>query len=157
MRWLGIALFGLLISWQATAATSGPVRIIKVLPTFLDREGRQSLSPSLYERDSYQAQLRASPEQQGGLRYDIQWKAPASERKALVLRLELRGSLAHSVEALVIEQPLKRSGWPERWSRIQIDPSLCKKLGTIIAWRAGLWKDDQLVAEQRSFLWEAAH
>src|SRR5439155_1231097 len=38
-------------------------KIYKVLPTFIDKEGRHSLSPSLYERDAYQAQLRKHPEQ----------------------------------------------------------------------------------------------
>lgn len=153
MRWFGTVLFGWWIVFQVAAAD--PIRVIKVLPTFLDREGRQSLSPSLYERDAYQAQLRASPEQRAGMRYDVQWKAPASERKNLVLRLELRGSLAHSVEPMGIDQPLKRTGWPEHWSTIQIDPSVCEKLGTIIAWRVSLLRNELRVAEQRSFLWQS--
>jgi hypothetical protein len=47
--WLGLAL-------PAPAATG---RLMKVLPEYLDAKGLTSLSPSLFERDAYQAILRA--------------------------------------------------------------------------------------------------
>ena len=52
-----------------------------MLPHYLDKEGRHTLSPSLYERDAYQAILRQNPEKRGGMRFDVQWKA----RGAVVL------------------------------------------------------------------------
>src|SRR5207249_4815919 len=42
-------------------------RVVKVLPQFLDLKGRNTLSPSLYERDAYQAVLRRHPEQRSGM------------------------------------------------------------------------------------------
>ena len=33
------------------------------------------MSPSLYERDAYQARLRAHPEHRYGMRFDVQWRA----------------------------------------------------------------------------------
>ena len=51
-----MALVGwLAVIWSAQAATG---RVIKVLPQFLDLKGRNSLTPSLYERDVYQNVLR---------------------------------------------------------------------------------------------------
>ncbi|RME89825.1 MAG: hypothetical protein D6766_14185, partial [Verrucomicrobia bacterium] len=64
--------------WAMTLATAlvllaagcaGPSggRIAKVLPHWLDREGRHALAPSLFERDAYQHHLRTHPEERGGL------------------------------------------------------------------------------------------
>ncbi len=57
-RSLNIILSALLLAtaWSATAA---PAKVIKVLPHFLDQKGRHALSPSLYDRDAYQAHLRS--------------------------------------------------------------------------------------------------
>ncbi len=51
--WL-LVVGGLAVALSAQAATG---RVIKVLPQFLDLKGRNSLTPSLYERDVYQAYL----------------------------------------------------------------------------------------------------
>src|SRR5258705_13546151 len=73
-RFVIYALLGcwLTLAWQASAATG---RIIKVLPHFLDLKGRHSLSPSLYDRDAYQARLRDHREERSGMRFDIEWKS----------------------------------------------------------------------------------
>ena len=70
-------MFGLFVAMVHTVSASSG-KIVKVLPHFLDAKGRHTLSPSLFERDAYQAQLRAHPEQRSGIRYDIHWRARAS-------------------------------------------------------------------------------
>ena len=69
-------------------------RVIKVLPHFLDLQGRAALSPSLYDRDAYQAVLRDHPEKRSGLRFDMQWKT-----KGTVWSEPMNGN----VECLIIE------------------------------------------------------
>jgi hypothetical protein len=51
MRWLMLLL---LVTLAPAAQAAGP-RVYKVLPQFLDVNGRASLTPSLYDRDAYQA------------------------------------------------------------------------------------------------------
>jgi len=133
---------------DAEAATA---RIIKVLPHFLDRDGRSSLSPSLYERDAYQVFLRKNPEQCSGLRFDIQWKARKADWSRLKLRVEIRGSKAATPK--ILERPAKRNHWYNRWSSLALDGITYQQLGEVIAWRVTLWEGDQLLAEQKSFLW----
>ena len=59
MRWLLtiLLLLGSLAAVDATDAMTG--HIVKVLPLFLDLNGQDALSPSLYDRDAYQVYLRA--------------------------------------------------------------------------------------------------
>ena len=59
----------ILIATVASQAAEG--KIIKVLPHLLDKKGRHTLSPSLYERDAYQAKLRTHPEDISALRFDV--------------------------------------------------------------------------------------
>src|SRR5690606_39577936 len=80
------------IAAMTTSATAATTRIIKVLPHFIDHKGRHSLSPSLYDRDAYQAHLRANPELRSGLRFDVHWKAKTAQHENLTLRVELRGA-----------------------------------------------------------------
>ena len=82
-------LFLLAIGAQAETAVSG--RVIKVLPLYLDASGRTSVSPSLFERDAYQAQLRSHPTQRSGIEFAVNWKASGPKDMALTLRLEMRG------------------------------------------------------------------
>ena len=69
------------------AASSG--KVLKVLPHYLDLQGRHAVSPSLYERDAYQADLRRHPERISGLRFDIHWQASHATSAPLRLRAEL--------------------------------------------------------------------
>ena len=39
----------------AAAATAQTGRVVKVLPLYLDLKGRDAISPSLFDRDAYQA------------------------------------------------------------------------------------------------------
>ena len=153
MRWLPTFLIGLMGLGAEMALEAAPIQIIKVLPHFLDREGRQSLSPSLYDRDAYQAFLRQHPTNCSALRFDIQWKARAVDPTRLKLRLELRGSRTHTTSPFVLEQPVKPRRFFSSWSALTLEASTYETLGRIIAWRVTLWEGDQLLAENKSFFW----
>lgn len=126
-------------------------KIHKVLPHFVDKEGRHSLSPSLYERDAYQAQLRNRPEQRGGMRFDVHWKARKSN--ALKLRVDMRGSITNEPTNVTVEMPVKPPGLFSKWSAVEVRGDNYVRLGELRSWRATLLDGDQVLAEQRSFLW----
>ena len=149
MRWL--KLLPVVLFFSALGAESATAKIIKVLPHLLDRDGRHTLSPSLYERDAYQAFLRKHPDQCSGLRFDIQWKAKRVVGTRLLLRLEIRGS--KEAKPVLSERPARPDHGYRRWSSLRVDGDAYQKVGEVIAWRATLWEDDRLLAEQKSFLW----
>src|SRR6266705_3403962 len=70
---------------------AGTGKVAKVLPHFLDLQGRHTLYPSLYERDAYQALLRQHPEKRSGIRFDVEWRTKGPIWEPLTLRVELRG------------------------------------------------------------------
>ena len=139
------------VSFSAIAATG---RVIKVLPHFLDLKGRHSLSPSLYDRDAYQAQLRQNPEQRSALRFDVHWRATGAKEK-LKLRAELRGTAqGNQPRQATLEaefEPRKNS--MNRWTSLSLAGEDYKNFGEVTAWRVTLWDGEQLVGEQKSFLW----
>ena len=144
------------IFWlTAFAATTGllaaEAKIVKVLPHYVDEQGRHALSPSLYDRDAYQAFLRRNPQQQSGLRFDVQWKAKASKQPGLKLWAEVRGS--NSITPVQIEMPVNTTRRGARWSALKLEGNDFRALGKPVAWRVSLRDGDQIVAEQKSFLW----
>ena|SRR2546423_4670268 len=151
MRWFGALTLLAMVALFHIDAEAATARIIKVLPHFLDREGLSSLSPSLYERDAYQVFLRKNPEQCSGLRFDIHWKAIKADWSRLKLRVEIRGSKTATPH--ILERPAKRNHWYNRWSSLPLEGATYQQLGEVIAWRATLWEGNQLLAEQKSFLW----
>jgi len=151
MRWFKIWPLLILAAGLPFEAEAGAPGIIKVLPHLLDLEGRHSLSPSLYERDAYQAVLRKNPEKSSALRFDVQWKAGAVDGSQLKLRVEIRGS--KEAKPFLLERRVQRNHWYHRWSSLTLDGESYQKVGEVIAWRATLWEGDKLVAEQKSFLW----
>jgi len=52
-----------------------------------------------------------------------------------------------------LDQPARRNHWYNRWSSLTLDGESCQNLGDVISWRATLWEGDNLLAEQKSFLW----
>ena len=50
-----------LLVFGVANAAHAEAKISKVLPHWLDKKGRHTLSPSLFERDAYQAQLPRQP------------------------------------------------------------------------------------------------
>lgn len=145
------AAFLLLLSvalMSSAHAASG--RIYKVLPHLIDRDGKHALSPSLYERDAYQARLRASPQLRKGLRFDVYWKT--KDAPAPRLRVEMRGAKDKEPTTFVAETQLKGHWW-RKWSSVTIQGADYANFGDLLAWRATLWEGDQMLAEQKSFLW----
>jgi hypothetical protein len=134
-----------------TLLNAASASLNKVLPHFVDREGRHTLSPSLYERDAYQAELRRKPEMRSGLRFDVQWKG--SRNVPLTLRVELRGNRAGAETTADIYKPVTRRGWWSKWSALELTGEDYKSFGEMVAWRTTLWAGDQLLDEQHSFLW----
>ena len=130
-------------------------RVLKVLPHFLDLQGRHTLSPSLYERDAYQVHLRDHPAEQSGIRYDVQWKVKGRPATALKLRLELRGVAKGGdlPEEFLLEQRVEPGGFFSRWSGLAVSGEDYKNFGQVTSWRVSLWEGDQLLGEQKSFLW----
>jgi hypothetical protein len=153
MRWRSawLVLCGGLLAFPALAATG---RVIKVLPTFLDLQGKHALSPSLYERDSYQAYLRKHPEKRSGMRFDVEWKTHGGTFEPIRLRVELRGVAKGDLPAnIVLEVPVKPGGWFNHWTCLKLTGEEYVRIGEITAWRATLWEGNQLLGEQKSFLW----
>jgi len=148
MRFL--ALMGLL----AMVAGCGTLRsvsgdgLVKVLPHFLDEAGQHSQGPLLLDRDVYQAELRSSPELIKAVRYDVNWYGGGE----LKLRLEVRSSKAN-VKPLILEQTVQANRLRSHWTALEIDPEQYAALGQPESWRVTLWRGDEMVAEQKSFLW----
>jgi hypothetical protein len=129
-------------------------RVIKVLPHFLDTNLVHTLGPSLYERDAYQAYLRLHPEKRAGIRFDVQWKTKSPVFGTVKLRVELRGiAQANLPRQRVLEQIVEPGKWFSNWSSLQLIGSEYKDFGEVTAWRVTLWKENELLSEQRSFLW----
>ena len=151
--WLLLALLILLtLAWLAPAGAATPsARLVKVLSHLIDKQGRIALSPSLYERDAYQAQLRKNPSEQGGMRFDVQWKSSSTNR--FTLRLELRGNKDNVGTSFVVEQTVKYTGLFSTWTRFPLTSDVQAKLGDLSAWRTTMWDGPRKIAEQKSFLW----
>jgi len=129
-------------------------RVVKVLPHFLDLQGRHTLSPSLYERDAYQAFLRLHPEKRSTMRFDVDWRTRGAIWEPLTLRIELRGiAEANLPKELTIDREVHRGGWFGQWTGVALSREEYKSLGEVTAWRVTLWEGEKQLAEQRSFLW----
>jgi hypothetical protein len=143
---LAITLCSVSCSVEAASA-----KIKKVLSFYLDREGRQSLSPSLYERDAYQAELRRKPHERSGLRFDVQWNANTTA--PLTLRVEARGANGTQNTRIVLERDVRKTGLFSRWTQLKMTGDEYRNFGDLVAWRVTLWQGSVLVSEQKSFLW----
>ena len=148
--WL-LLVAALALAGSAPGATG---RVIKVLPQFLDLKGRNSLTPSLYERDQYQALLRIETNRCSGMRFYMQWKAKGPSAAPLRLRLEIRGiARGDYPKHLTLEKPVQPSGRFSHWTQFDLIGQEYKDFGSVTAWRVTLWEDTRLLSEQRSFLW----
>jgi hypothetical protein len=142
----------------ATLAFAFPVlaatgKVIKVLPHFLDLKGHHAKSPSLFDRDAYQAWLRQNPNERSGIQYDVQWRAREATG-TMKLRLELRGIAEGSLpRQKTIETELKPGGGTARWDKLALQGDDYKTFGEVTAWRVTLWDGEQLIDEQTSYLW----
>src|SRR5438270_2848219 len=113
-----VVLCSLASALQSFGATG---RVIKVLPHFLDLQGRAALSPSLYDRDAYQVILGEHPEKRSGIRFDMQWKTKGPAWSELKLRVELRGiAEGNSPKQMVLERELEAAGWFSHWTSMTL-------------------------------------
>ncbi len=140
----------LIVFLSALLANAQAEKIIKVLPHFLDLKGRASISPSLFDRDAYQAELRANTTNRSGLRFDVQWKA--GYHPALVLRIEAKGARGREPKLITLDQPVKHSNFSQ-WTSVNLTGEAYTNFGELISWRALLVNGTNIVAEQKSFLW----
>ena len=150
--WICVLLAGGLAAAGPAPAATG--RVIKVLPQFLDLRGRNSLTPSLFERDTYQANLRDHTNLCSGLRFNVQWKSKGELAAPRKLRVELRG-VAHGdfPKQLALEKAVEPGGWFSHWTGIDLIGEEYKSFGRVTAWRVTLWEGTQLLGEQKSYLW----
>lgn len=148
LQFLALIFFGIALSGSAHAADP---RIIKVLPQLIDLQGRNSVSPSLYERDAYQEMLRKNPEKRSGISFVVQWTAKHSQE--LILRIEMRGVRDNAVRIEKLAVPVKKTGFFSKWTSVVLNGPAYKNFGELAAWRATLWDGNRQVAEQKSFLW----
>ena len=148
--WLALV-GGLAVAWSAQAATG---RVIKVLPQFLDLKGRNSLTPSLYERDVYQAMLREHTNLCSAMQFNVQWKTKGQPAAPLKLRVDLRGvARGDYPKRLTLEKPVESHSRYSHWTRFDLVGEAYKEFGQVTAWRVTLREGDRLLGEQKSFLW----
>lgn len=138
---------------SAVAADAVTGRVIKVLPFLLDQQGRDSTSPSLFDRDAYQANLREHSKQVSGVRFDVQWKAAKSPDEKLKLFVEVRGVSADGSPRLRTFEANVTAGTFSRWTKFSLLSDEYKNFGSVVAWHATLWDGYHLLGEQKSFLW----
>ena len=147
-RILHLAVALLLFGVFSTADAAKRGRISKVLPHWLDLQGRHTLSPSLFERDAYQAQLRADRSLCSGIRFDVKWSSNNGGNVKLQVELQVTGQ----AKPIQLEHPIqqtRRSGW----DALTLDGDEFKAIGQIIGWRVLLIDGKTVLAERRSFLW----
>jgi hypothetical protein len=146
-----LVLLGLISAGHAADALTG--KIVKVLPFFLDLQGRDSTSPSLFDRDAYQAYLREHAGEVSALRYDVLWKAAKTPDEKIKIRVELRGVGVGSVPKLKTLEADVVPGTSRQWTALPFAGEDYKNFGAVVAWRVTLWNGDQQLGEQKSFLW----
>lgn len=142
---------GLFVTAQAADAVTG--RVIKVLPLLLDQKGRAALSPSLFDRDAYQAKLRGNTNLVSAIRYDVEWSARHAGDTQLTLRVELRGVGEANLPKLKTLETRVTPGFFHKWTELTLGGEEYKQFGAVTAWRATLWDGDRLLGEEKSFLW----
>jgi hypothetical protein len=146
-----LASLGLVAAAHAADAVTG--KIVKVLPFFLDQQGRDATSPSLFDRDAYQAYLREHTNEVSALRFDVLWKAAKAPAEQIKIALELRGVGEAGVPKLKTIEVDAAPGTYRKWTEIPFAGEDYKNFGTVVAWRVTLWNGGRLLGEQKSFLW----
>jgi len=145
-----LLLSGTLSAW---ADGVGEGRIVKMLPLLLGTNGQDALSPSLFDRDAYQVYLRGHTNEITAVRYDVLWRVKNPGAAKYKLRVELRGEVIDGKpREKVMELEVKPSFF-RHWDSLPLAGEDYKNFGEAVAWRVSLWADNQMLAEQKSFLW----
>ncbi len=140
----------------APAAEDSPLRLLKVLRHALDHRGRHALSPSLFDRDAYQAHLRRHPELIGGMAFDVQWKGSRAIPEGTELEVQVRHGSEEGMRIFSRRVPLEREGRRRRgWQRLAVAGEEYRRWGSILAWQVRLLDGARELSRQRSFLWPA--
>jgi hypothetical protein len=137
----------------APVVWAGEGKVLKVLPQFVDNQGRHALSPSLYERDAYQLILRKSPAKQAGLRLAVQWKAKNVDWTKLRLHAEMRGLIDDTLQSVTLDEPAVKTGYFSNWAEFKIEGATFHSFGQLTAWRVTLFEGDRQLGQMQSFLW----
>src|SRR5438034_10086333 len=124
--WIMALLF--VCGW-ASSGLAASAKIIKVLPQFLDLEGRHSISPSLYDRDAYQAKLRREPKERSALRFVIQWRA--RQTVPLKLRVEMRGGKGNQPTQATLESSSAHLAGFSKWTQLMLSGEDYKNFGEL--------------------------
>ena len=146
-----LASLGLVAAAHADGAVTG--KIVKVLPLFLDQQGRDATSPSLFDRDAYQAYLREHTNEVSAVRFDVLWKATKTPAANIKIWVELRGVGAGGVPKLKTIEADAVPGNSRKWTEIPLAGEDYKNFGAVVAWRVTLWDGGRMLGEQKSFLW----
>jgi hypothetical protein len=144
----------LLLLTLGVAARGESGKVLKVFPQYLDLEGRHTLSPSLFARDSYQFYLRVRPRERSGLRVAVQWKTKGDDGSNLRLRVEMRGLRGNTLRAKTLEKPAVKNGWFNHWTEVRLTGADYKDFGELVSWRVSLWDGPKELSTQQSFLWD---
>jgi hypothetical protein len=128
-------------------------RVVKVLPLFLDTNNAVSPSPSLFDRDAYQARLREHTNEITGIRFDVLWKAHNARGVNLKLCLEIHGVAGAGLPTRTNLVALVTPKLFNHWTSLTLNGPAYKNFGDLAAWRATLWNGTNLLGEQKSFLW----
>lgn len=149
--WILLLTLGLFITSHAADVVTG--RVVKVLPFLMDQQGRIALSPSLYDRDAYQAELLQHTNLVSAIRYDVLWSAKHAGDTKLKLRLELRGLGEGNIPKTKMLEAEVTPGYFSKWTQLTLAGEEYRKFGAVTSWRATLWDGEQVVGEHKSFLW----
>jgi len=137
----------------AGAADGVAGHVHKVLPLLLDLKGHAATSPSLFDRDAYQAYLRQHTNEISAIRFDVLWSVSHADQADLKLRLELRGTGPDSLPRATTLEETVTPHFFRHWTSLTLADADLKNFGNVTAWRATLWSDGQMIGEQKSFLW----
>ena len=136
------------------SAAESDAKAIQVFRFLVDAAGRHALSPSLLDRDAYQAHLLEYPEEVGGLRFVIQWKRRGETPANPSIRVEVRHGNGNTMGEFSKSAPVKvRKTRRSQWHQITISGKEYARLGKVIAWRVSLWDGETRLAQEESFLW----
>ena len=134
---------------------AGSVKIFKVLPHYLDKDGHNTLSPSLFERDRYQALLRLDQTKCSTIRFDVQWRNTLKNFDDLSITVEMRGTKTNSPTISFSEKISSRKSIWSKWTKIRIPEEDFKELEGLGAWRVMIKNGDEILKEERSFMWDS--
>jgi hypothetical protein len=146
-----LASLGVMAAAQAADAVTG--RIVKVLPFVLDLQGRTATSPSLFDRDAYQAYLRQHTNDISAVRFDVLWTATQLPEEQIKIAVELRGVGTNGAPKLQTLETNAVPGKYRQWTELPLAGADYKNFGAIVAWRVTLSHGSEVLGEQKSFLW----